>query len=330
MVYQSRKDLYKNFGQTLIIHLLLFLTGSLLLSYFDYIGFSQTELVFVSCITTVLTYLVPIKYFCYVSDTKFADFFQPTEKKKIKGTKTYIILFIIAASLTVTAVTLFGKLSEIIFSLFGFTATQAQIKSLPLYTATFLRNVCIAAFFEELLFRGVLLFSFKKQSVVMKALISALLFAFMHCNITQFLYAFVAGFIIAFFTLLTGSLSFAIAVHFFQNLTTFVFTVVYSYCNPEIQKTVSSYTFLIFLSISVIYIIAFCFYKPLKKFLYSALNSENNFVDSAESTVNKTKYTPDNNRSNANRLTESGRFFSAEILVYICFCFVYSILVVVL
>lgn len=76
----------------------------------------------------------------------------------------------------------------------------------------------LPAIFEELTHRGLALDAlFDRGNEVEAVLLSALLFAAMHTNIVQFLYAFVGGCILGYVVVKSGSIFPAMVLHFFNN-----------------------------------------------------------------------------------------------------------------
>lgn len=79
--------------------------------------------------------------------------------------------------------------------------------------------VCILpAIGEELLFRGVTLSSLKEKGAVAAVLLSAALFSLSHGNIVQLVHQFLLGVILAYLTLKTGNIIYAMIIHFTNNL----------------------------------------------------------------------------------------------------------------
>ena len=76
----------------------------------------------------------------------------------------------------------------------------------------------IPGFFEEFLVRGTLVGSYRRTGRLRAAiLLSALIFGLMHGNATQFFYAAVAGIVLAFLYILSGSIWPGVFLHFLNN-----------------------------------------------------------------------------------------------------------------
>lgn len=84
--------------------------------------------------------------------------------------------------------------------------------SLPFWLTLFTFAV-VAPFFEELIFRGILLNRLRGLGDVSAVLLSALAFGFFHLNVYQLAYAFVLGAIFACVALLTGSIRDTFLLH---------------------------------------------------------------------------------------------------------------------
>lgn len=95
---------------------------------------------------------------------------------------------------------------------------QTEMMSGSMMAATLVVAV-LPACVEEFIFRGVLLQTYRKSSILSAIIISAFLFGCMHMNLNQFLYAFVMGIFLAFLVEGTGSIFSSILAHFTLNFT---------------------------------------------------------------------------------------------------------------
>lgn len=75
----------------------------------------------------------------------------------------------------------------------------------------------LPAICEEFAVRGVMTNGFKKYGTIVACTFSALMFAFMHGNLSQFVYPIFMGFVMAYIALKTGSIIYTIILHFFNN-----------------------------------------------------------------------------------------------------------------
>ncbi|MBX2897181.1 MAG: CPBP family intramembrane metalloprotease [Cyclobacteriaceae bacterium] len=91
---------------------------------------------------------------------------------------------------------------------------------------SFLVIAVLAALLEELLFRGIILDGYlKNYSPMASVLVSAFLFALIHGNLAQGLGAFVIGLVIGFCYWRTKSILFCISLHFANNATAWLSTL---------------------------------------------------------------------------------------------------------
>lgn len=80
-----------------------------------------------------------------------------------------------------------------------------------------LRLTLIAGVIEETCFRGVILQPLRKYGNWFAILMSAVIFALIHCNLVQAPFALLAGMVIGYFTVVTESLWVGIAIHIINN-----------------------------------------------------------------------------------------------------------------
>ena len=111
------------------------------------------------------------------------------------------LLLVFGFAMTVTAVNLASMSTDAVYSLFGVAKPAVKSMNAEELIYLFIRNVILAAIFEELLFRGAVLDAAEDAGRVKKILLSALLFALMHCSLHSFFYAFAAGAVIAYFSM---------------------------------------------------------------------------------------------------------------------------------
>lgn len=103
-----------------------------------------------------------------------------------------------------------------------------------------LRTALIPAVVEELIFRGVILQSLRKFGDWFAIVSSALLFGLMHANMTQTPFALIAGVALGYCAVVTGTLKTSIVVHFLNNLTSVIITLVISFYGDGPAAAVSN------------------------------------------------------------------------------------------
>lgn len=79
------------------------------------------------------------------------------------------------------------------------------------------------AIFEELFFRGIIISSLKNTSVVAKVVASGVLFALYHCSLSQFVYQFIYGALLALLVIVFRSVIPCIVAHFLNNFAVLFF-----------------------------------------------------------------------------------------------------------
>lgn len=235
------KENERALGASLILHLLLTLVESALSLLIGAVFKTDVAIKIFSLVFTPVRFLLPVLLY------RRASGYTPFETP-INGTKTVektsvqktALVFVLALSLTVAVLNTVGALTDAVFSFFG----QTVEKSIPVspfdIIYTFLKSVLFAALLEETLFRGAILHAFSGRKTATRILLSATFFALMHGSLYQLFYAAAAGAVIAAFTVITGSLKLAVAVHFGANAVTFIFSILSVHLPLDLYKKVSA------------------------------------------------------------------------------------------
>ena len=87
---------------------------------------------------------------------------------------------------------------------------------------SFIHLVILPPLLEEILMRKYILGAMLPYGKSGAVLFSALVFALFHANLMQIPFAFLCGIIFGYFTVKTGSLTFAVLMHFLNNLSAFI------------------------------------------------------------------------------------------------------------
>ena len=245
-------------GITLLLQLFIFAVSVLIESY-AFTLLSLTSRLALSCATAILIFGFPTLAYLFLTKQRLKDLLKCNviSNDRTRNRRKLVLEFVLASALTVAAVNAIGNLTSFIMSLLGKEITSVIPSTAGESTLFFLRNVLLAAVLEELIFRGVILNACDGNSKIKRIMISASLFALMHCSLQQLPYAFVGGILIAYFALRSGSVLFAIGVHLSQNAVTFVFTMLQTKIEPTLLNTVSDATFIAF---SVIGTLALCYF----------------------------------------------------------------------
>lgn len=154
------------------------------------------------------------------------DLYEATDVKKPMSGKT-ILLCLLAAIISLFA---FSSLTNVfVYTLekIGYKSEISDITiSNPLSYLIYLVLVCVSpAFFEEFLFRGVILNGLKKYGKHMAVFVSAFMFMIMHGGPDQTIHQFILGIIYGYIFIETGTLWSTIIMHFFNNF--YAITVLY-------------------------------------------------------------------------------------------------------
>lgn len=241
----------KALGIALLVQLLLYCVQSIVLTLFSGVG--QVGILAISCFTAIAVFGVPLLLYMKLGTVSLDRILlQKSVNERTRNRKNTVIILVFGIATTVTAVNLFGMLTDAVFGLIGISRVNAAVSD-PLTLALMLvRNVIIASVMEELLFRGAVLDAFSDKKDTVAVIVSALLFALMHYSVTQMLYAFAAGIVISLIAVMTGSVRLAIVIHFSQNFVSFVFSVLALIIPTKVYVLVSDITFAVFLAVTVI------------------------------------------------------------------------------
>ena len=256
----------------LILQLVLALLTGVLISAAEVLFKNDYLIKTLSVILLVLRYLIPIFLYCKL--TEYTPFVSSLNSPHLRENSISVrkkgFLFIFGFALAVTVLNSVGMLTDILFSAFGQLSDEAVLQGDTVYR--FIKTVCLAAIVEEILFRGAVLHAFSGRSNGTRVIISALTFALMHGNIRQFFYAFAVGLVIAFFTVLTNSLTLAVLIHFGANLITFVFSVLKQQLDAEVYTWVSLLVLSVFVLGAVL--CAFLYFLKIREKEKSSVKTE--------------------------------------------------------
>ena len=116
----------------------------------------------------------------------------------------------------------FGRLTNVfieILQYFGYSSILSgmEINNFWQYLATIISSCAVAAFCEELLFRGVITSGLKKFGIKTAVGFSALIFMLMHGNAEQTVHQFIVGVIVGYVFYKTNNLWLGVLIHAFNN-----------------------------------------------------------------------------------------------------------------
>lgn len=151
-------------------------------------------------------------------------YFIVTRDSLIKTLKLYpinlpclikVILFSFCIQPLVMTISAIGNL---VFTNYTTSTMLSLSSSLP-YPVMLLLAAVLPAFIEEISTRGIILSGFKGMLAFPAAIVNGLIFAILHGNIQQGLYAFVLGFIFVYLVNAAGSIAASMTAHFIVNAT---------------------------------------------------------------------------------------------------------------
>jgi len=125
-----------------------------------------------------------------------------------------------------------------IFSMFGINLNPVDIeipKSISGILLYFVSAAIVAPLVEEFALRGVVQQPLRKYGDRFAILMTAFVFGLMHQNIIQAIFAFVAGVVIGYFSIATGSVWTAVLIHFGNNIIAVVTTIVTDRCSEQVS-----------------------------------------------------------------------------------------------
>ena len=144
----------------------------------------------------------------------------------LKRVSPKLVVGAVLASLAVAAVANYSAdAAYMVFSNIGLPfyepsqVVPSGVAALVLYV---INISVVAAIFEEIAFRGVIMQSLRRFGDGFALICSSILFAMVHISPVSIPHAFIMGLIIGYFTLFTGSIHVGMIIHFVYNLFTFI------------------------------------------------------------------------------------------------------------
>ncbi len=128
---------------------------------------------------------------------------------------TDAVLSLLIGNTLITLVLFVSNLTTL-FSTNYLQDSMSELTSYPFLVQLFLIAV-VPAVVEEFVFRGLIYHSYRKNGILGAAVLSAVVFGFMHLNINQLSYALVMGVVFALMVEATGSMYSSMLAHFAVN-----------------------------------------------------------------------------------------------------------------
>lgn len=149
---------------------------------------------------------------------------QALPSKKI-APDIWIALFFLGSALALLSNLPVNWISDWISSLLPQTESMPYTEAIPMYNVTtvastilyVIRSTVLPAFFEEFLFRGILLGQLRRYGNGFAVVLSAALFGMFHGNLKQACFAFLVGLIFGYIVVRTNHIWITVAAHFFNN-----------------------------------------------------------------------------------------------------------------
>lgn len=166
--------------------------------------------------------------------------------------KKFIVLIFFYFGMYVLATCAMNVVANLFPSLAEEYSHVAEVLTMDNFILSTITIALLPAVAEELLFRGVILTSFKKKyGAIIAVIISALIFGIYHMNWVQGIYASILGIALGFVYVKTGSLFATIILHFLNNF----YAVLINFVN-SLNFEITNIMVVVLLVISIIFIIA--------------------------------------------------------------------------
>lgn len=156
-----------------------------------------------------------------------------------------------------------GYLAELTGRTPDFSLFESEINGIHSIVLMFISTAIVPALCEEFLFRGVIQKNLMPYGKTVSVVISAFLFALMHQNFYQFLYTFVAGLVLGYVFLMTGSIWCGVLIHFINNFISVFLSALSYYLNDEAAALAEYLIMSVFLLCGILSIVSLL--KDMKK-----------------------------------------------------------------
>ncbi len=191
----------------------------------DYIGWN----IVINLVSSQMIIWVPAVIFLIATRTN------PIKFCRFRCVKPTTLLMTVLYTMLCGPITTLANAISMLFVDNTVVAMSGEILSMPFLVMLFLMAI-YGPFSEELVFRGIVYQGYRKQGNARKAmLLTALLFAMMHMNINQAMYAFIAGLMLILLMEATDSIWPSVLVHFCVN----AFSVVMMYGMQLVEGNVA-------------------------------------------------------------------------------------------
>lgn len=211
----------KGINRIYLYTVLVWLLGGML----NTILYSKTNNATISLILSQVILVIPTIYYVISNRMKFGEVGR-FNKLKISTT----ILVLIFAYTIMPLMSLINMISMLFVKNEIQNTIEQIVNEQPIQIGILVVAV-IPSIFEELVYRGIFFYEYRKANVLKGILLSALLFALLHMNFNQFFYAFIMGMIFALIIEVTDSILASMLIHFVINGSSTLLT----YMLPKLQ-----------------------------------------------------------------------------------------------
>ena len=252
---------FNYFALGIIIIVLNIIIGSIIQLINPAILSNQTIVTFLSAIWT---YLLPLPIFIYIM--------KKTESETLEKHDMNIKTFVICISITMFLMWIGNIIGVVITNGIG-TFIQHEVTN-PIEgvinNSGLIANIVVitilAPIFEELIFRKLLIDRTIKYGGTISILLSALLFALFHGNLSQFFYAFLLGGFFATIYIKTGQIKYTIGLHMIIN---FIGSVVSLFVTQPLLELASGSAIPLTTTIGVVLYVLITFGLTIMGLIYS-------------------------------------------------------------
>lgn len=197
----------------------------------------------------VLSFMLPVIVFKVIFP-KHEYYPIPASPRLPKHTAKYTVVCI---GLVFGAAFMNSLIMQIFYTAFGMYPDMSpfavEITGVHSCILLFITSALIPGFVEEFLFRGVFMRNLLPYGKTAAVVVSALLFALMHQNFLQFFYTFIAGLVLGYLFLKTGSIWCGVIVHTLNNFVSVIEEILAHYMNDDAYN-IASYLIMIVIELA--------------------------------------------------------------------------------
>lgn len=273
--FYTQTDACKTFLWALLVPQVLALLIAIIFSYFYKTSEElSASLVYLFVATIVAQLAFALVIFLYNKKNNI-NFIKATNLKTKNLSAKNILICVCISMIAVFGlynfINMFGK----VFIKLGFPSLGVSLPNNTIYW--FIINVVllaiVPAFFEELIFRGMIFNGLRKSGFWFASLISALMFTLVHMSIHQMIFPFIMGVVFALILEKTGSLFYTIITHFCNNFIVLLITYISNISGKDFLY-IDVKTFPMALLVTFIALVALAIIWLLIKFVLTNKNEQ--------------------------------------------------------